>query len=318
MRDFKLCQRAIIKPEWLAQPQPVVQPPVGCQLKEKARRADSATKLEPRPSRYNRPKQRPGFVLLLVIMLLAVCCLIFTQLSLKSFGRVNQFVRDRRDLQQYWASTSLRKATLPYANSIWQQHRDTGLDQAEQTVQLSGLTYSIKLENENTKLHLGQVWRDFPIQNRRGLLQSQLIALDPTAFAKFEEVNGQATSWRQLCSLDLQTLDQTDNITLWGTGQIDLTHASDETIEQAWKGLFGTFPPKELYSARKRWPLPNWPELRSQLGLRDTQIQLADRWFTTESRCFTLEIKWQSSTNSSSGYLFIRDTSNNFGFSLSQ
>jgi hypothetical protein len=250
-------------------------------------------------------------------MLLAVCCLIFTQLSLKSFGRVNQFVGDQRELQQYWATASLRKAILPNANAIWQNRRDAGLDHVALNIELSGKNYQVNLENENTKLHLGRVWRDFPVQASRGLLQSELIALDSSAFAKFEAMDGQVNSWRQLSStFDAQTLQHTDTITLWGTGQIDVTQASDETIEKAWKGLFGTFPPKELYASKQRWPRPSWPELRSQLGLRNSQLELADRWFSTDSRCFSFEILWQSSANSSSGYLFVRDPSNNFGFSF--
>ena len=266
-----------------------------------------------------RHTSRPGFVLLLVVMLLAICCLIFTQLSLKSFDRVNQFVRDQRDLQQYWASTSIRKATLPNANSIWQQHRDAGLERTELIVQLSGRNYSLKLENENTKLHLGHIWLDFPVQTSRGLLQNKLIGLDASAFAKFEELNGQVDSWRLLSGrLDSLMLDQTDDITLWGSGQIDVTQTSDGTIEEAWKGLFGTFPPKGLYAAKQRWPRPSWTELRGQLGLRDTQLELADHWFSTASRCYSLEIQWQSTAHSTSGYLFIRDASNNYAFPLSQ
>jgi hypothetical protein len=268
---------------------------------------------------YERQQRRHGFVLLLVVMLLAVCCLIFTQLSLRSFGRVSQFVGDQRELQQYWATASLRKAVLPHANTIWRHNRDAGQDQASLAIELSGKTYQVNLENENTKLHLGHIWRDFPVQASRGLLQSELIALDSAAFAKFEALDGQVNSWRQLSStFNAQTLQQTDTITLWGTGQIDVAQASDETIEKAWKGLFGTFPPKELYAIKQRWPHPTWPELRSQLGLRDSQLELADRWFSTDSRCYSLEIQWQSSASSSSGYLFIRDASDNFGFSFTR
>ncbi|MFO0940467.1 MAG: hypothetical protein U0930_06840 [Pirellulales bacterium] len=254
-----------------------------------------------------RRTRRTGFILLLVILLLAICCLIFTQIALQSFGKINAQTNRQRELEQYWATLSIRRAVLPHASATYQ----ASIQQQtvpELTIDLADTRYNLRLENENTKLNLVRTWQDFPIQTARDTVSSELFQIDGDAFEQFQTADGRVQSWRDLnVGLDEQLLSQTDSITLWGQGLIDITQAEDAVIEQAWKGLFGTTPPAELYQARQSWPPPSWSQLRTQLGLRETQLQLADKWFTTNSQCFSLELTYTKTGNQISGYLFLQD-----------
>lgn len=268
--------------------------------------------------RYRKKLQRrrQGFVLLLVVMLLAICCLIFTQIALKSQSKVNQFVTGQRELADYWAMTSMRRAVMPYANLIWirsvEQRTEPNL-----RIDFTSGTYLLKLENESCKLNLVRAWRDFPVQAAQETIGSELMMFDGQAQKRFEELDGRVSSWRQLSTvLDQSILDRTNQITIWGSGRIDITQTGDEVIEKAWKGLYGTLPPAELYHARQVWPPPPWSELRHQLGLRDSQLELADRWLSTSSNCFSLEVLSLSSPHKTTGVLFVSDGSTNHAFAF--
>ncbi len=245
--------------------------------------------------------------MLLVILLLAICCLIFTQIALKSFGKINTQTNRQREAERYWATLSIRRAVLPHASAINQAlAQQKSVPQID--IELADTRYHLRLENENTKLNLVRAWQDFPIQTARDTVSSALFQIDGDAFEHFQTADGRVKSWRDLnVGLNEQLLGQTDSITLWGQGLIDITQAEDAVIEKAWKGLFGTAPPAELYQARQSWPPPSWSQLRTRLGLRETQLQLADKWFATNSQCFSLELTYTKPGNQTSGYLFIQD-----------
>ncbi len=167
--------------------------------------------------RYRKKLQRrrQGFVLLLVVMLLAICCLIFTQIALKSQSKVNQFVTGQRELADYWAMTSMRRAVMPNANLIWirsvEQRTEPNL-----RIDFTSGTYLLKLENESSKLNLVRAWRDFPVQAAQETIGSELMMFDGQAQKRFEELDGRVSSWRQLSTvLDQSILDRTNQITLW-------------------------------------------------------------------------------------------------------
>lgn len=270
-----------------------------------------------RRRRQKQPlQQRRGFVLLLVVMLLAICCLIFTQIALKSHSKVNQFVTGQRELADYWAVISMRRTVMPNANRIWMKSVE---QRTEPTLRIdfgSG-AYLLKLENESSKLNLVRAWRDFPVQAARETIGSELMMFDGQAQRRFEELDGRVGSWRQLSTvLDQSILDRTDQVTLWGSGRIDITQASDEVVEKAWKGLYGTLPPADLYHARQVWPPPPWSDLRLQLGLRESQLELADKWFSTSSTSFSLEVLSLSSPHKTTGVLFVSDGSTNHAFAF--
>ena len=142
--------------------------------------------------------------------------------------------------------------------------------------------------------------------------------LAPGIFQRRKSVNG--WDWRSMFDLGDQAWHDAHEVgqrlTLWGSGRIDVYRADVETLEETWRVMFGHFPPSEIIAIRDSYPPVDWSQLRSAIGLRDEQAELADRWFQTTSDCYSLWLE-VGTGNFAEEWLFVADrNSENYGFKL--
>lgn len=264
--------------------------------------------------RKNQPRNQ-GIVLLLVVVLLAICCLILAQLSMVSFGMVSQSKQRQRDLQRYWSAISIRRAIMPQAKSIWTKNASMVKSNAELVFDLGGESHKLRIENENTKLHINRLLKEFPPQSSQDILKKYLIELDYGAFRKLALLNSDLESWTELSDVrGASLLETTNRITIWGDGRLSLWESDFGQLEDVWKGIFGKSLPEQIVTARESFPRPNWDEIKLQLDLSDDDLRKVDEWLATDSTCFSLELVSGTENARQTARLFITVHDATFSF----
>lgn len=204
-------------------------------------------------------RHRSGFVLLMVLVLLTFAVVIlarFSQQSLKLAAHAN---RREREIQNRWAAWSIASATLPRAErTLTSATAEDGTSLLNSTVQLGDHHFQIYVNDLDAAINLNAVLRE---SGNTGLKRAVNYGNRHLAGSRLPERhinsnNGSRVvydSWGQV--FDLSQLPQKSDglgtvarlqqhITCWGSGQLNLGRASDETIQQfgtaiGRSGLFG-------------------------------------------------------------------------------
>ena len=203
-------------------------------------------------AKFRLPSHRHGFVLLMVLVLLTFAVVILARFSQQSLKLVAQANRREREIQNRWAAWSIASAALPRAERILRSSGDQDNGQVSlltSNVELGGRRFHVYVNDLDAAVNLNSVVREGRNtalkravtfgnrQLREGRLNERVI----------QSGHGQRTvydSWGQifnLTSLEDQALghgvvaDLQQHITCWGSGQLNLARARDETIRQ-----FGT------------------------------------------------------------------------------
>ncbi len=286
-----------------------------------------------------RSDRRPqGFVLLIVVITLAIACILFYQLATLSFAKIREVIEDERELRQRWTLVSFRRAMLPRANDL-QGRIERGLNSGrsgsssgntqivratQEVIKINGQAVEFRVEDESAKLKLPALLEERPEQEASRIV-GRLMARS-RAFVKREIfVGGERPSvwnWYDIFEEEAlsgrELLRATDAMTLWGDGRLNVMRADQTVLDEAWRSVFGHLPPRELIDARQGYPRDSWKDLRERLSLRQSQLKLADRWFTGTSSCYSLELRvLNSASDASKTWLFVRDRNvGNYGFEL--
>ena len=276
-------------------------------------------------NRFSRTRRKSGFVLVLVVILLAIACLVMTQVAMRSLGKVRRTIDMEDQLRQRWSIISLRRSALGQAANLLDQVQpapdaiEAGaapVRSLESRVRFNEEQWLVRIEDESSKLPLLAAARDFPKQSFE---QRVKRVFGVGSMVDYFDVAAQGRTagwrpWQPEHGLSHDLLNRTDEVTLWGNGRMNVLRAKEATIADAWRGLFGVLPPKELAEAYRQWPTPSWAEIAKDLDLNKTQLGQVNRWFSTSSRCFSAEINALDS-DSGKSYLFVSEGSTqNFGY----
>lgn len=282
---------------------------------------------------------RNGFMLLIVVTMLAIVCLVFGQLAQLSLATMQRVKEQEKSARQRWTLVSLRKAALAQVPSVLTarerqvnltnaaaRHADSAIYYSQFSEHFQVNHQSVKLEarDESARLLLPDLLTVLTAQEARHLLErlqgSRRLAVRTTAFeAEGKQRVSRATSWSDVFEFGPANSEYlpeaTDRVTLWGSGQLNVLRADEEVVSDLWRTLFGHFPPRQLLDAKLVYPPIEWSRLREQLNLREEQVPLADKWLSTRSDCFSLRVTLGAPTELQQRYLFVFDQSGqHYGF----
>lgn len=268
------------------------------------------------PCGYRRPH---GFVLLTVVVMLAICCTILAQLAMVSMGRAREAIDSQRELQQRWAVVSLRRTVMSSPATLLAQSpggtaRQTTLSGS---VSVSGCRYRFTLADESSKLPLHKLAKfrlDDAATAANVLLRRSGMSVDKSRLSSYR--NG--GRWEEAIKDRMSAAEVTQAgqlVTLWGNGRLNLRTAETDVLRQTWRAVFGTFPPNEILDRDSLSRLA-WQDVRGALALREDQLRDADRFFSSESTCFSLLLTSQL-PESERTWLFVVDGEvSHFGYEI--
>lgn len=279
-----------------------------------------------------------GFVLLIVVVMLAITCLLLYQVASLSFAHVRDAIRFERGRREMWSVVSLRREVLASAAQVLANRERnlnlTGLDskppiytpvrEVSFNLALNGIDFQVKLQDENAKLNVPFILTKVPMQSR-GILQHATsgsgLGLHPDLFTS--PPASDHWDWSDVFSINdwAVTTGRVEHhasfaraqrdLTLWGSGKLNIARANAELLDDVWRGVFGHFPPRELTEACQHYPVPTWDTIRERLDLRQTQLQQADQLFTTTPSCFSLTVLLERANGQTQGWFFVEDRGRN-------
>jgi len=206
---------------------------------------------------------RRGFILVMMLMLLAIAAVALASVGRSSMGLAVDALRARQDLQRRWGSISTRHATLQLAPILLDQASGISDPLASLQVQitLSGLTYTLTVSDEQAKANVNKMLfyqgrettRTFIRRQCDGQPWADEITL-PTNKSQSpgELINVPSENRRNVISFNhfLPGFDprhlanpqdfSLDTLTCWGDGRINLTRASDDLVQDVLKPLLTT------------------------------------------------------------------------------
>ena len=282
--------------------------------------------------------------MILVVVMLAIACLIMTQVAILSMQRVREVQSRLRQRKTHWALVSTRQAVLGEAERIFAMERERTslfddqptepINRLSDSVEINGLKYQIELVDESAKLSIPAMIERRPTDVTRVINQlsnsSLLVRPDVVnalssgprwwdqvflGSAGFSRASTGASTNSSGSSIPIGRLKSLGPLTLWGTGKINIATCSDEVLDTSWRALLGHFPPLALKEKRRAMSRLRLDEFRELFGLREEQVKVVTQNYSTASNCFSLLV--QPETKGAAGWFFVRDHNNQcYGFEL--
>lgn len=259
-----------------------------------------------------RKQQRPkGFILVVVVLMLAILCLLVTQISALIHQKSNEIQREEEHLKSLWTLVSLRRILQSDGLSTldrleWEANvRDNRREESaarymarfDTEIQLRDAELRFEFRDESAMLPLVRLAQ----LGKQSVALSSLQRFERISLAQWEgvyrtEANGSFLSFArwQTWTKDRVRLEPPEKCSLWGGGRMNLYRCDDEVLIWLWQELFGRYPPEELWLARSQYPALSWEKLRVRCRLGEEELRIADQLFTTESQCVQLRIRYKS------------------------
>lgn len=262
-------------------------------------------------------KQRDGYLLLMVLVMLTIASLLTAGVARRSMGQAVICAQMQSKLQRQWGSVACRHAILDRAEILLRKQEQQAegdvqpLPRIQRTLQLGDIEFELLLSDEQSKLNLNWVFTEKQIQGvdrvlyqTVGRLSTYLVA-EPTPHpAALPSVTFPPafSSWGQVFSyeesrvpgstsqLPLSIANSTDEITCWGDGHLNLHRASTTTLRKLCCLAVNPEAAKQILEARAKNPHLNVKKLLKKVDLnrkekRELQHCLGDR-----STCHSLWI----------------------------
>lgn len=257
-------------------------------------------------------KRRRGFVLVTVVILLAITSLLLVQLAIRSLGEARQVLVEQREFRQRWAVTSLRSLIATRGESFLGKT----VASREYLLQIAEKTWLVVVSDESAKFHLPSLSRQRPTADVRRTVSQLLPSYCQASLTRKPLFNdrkqlllpNQWEAWfdyPQRNSRRIVSQQLSQNFTLWGAGQLNLSRASDETINAVWGLLLGRQAPAVVLTIGDGSQKADWQDLKQNLGLRESELALVDRFFSTSSASLSAWILPADDDDASGVYFFV-------------
>ncbi len=260
--------------------------------------------------RQRRKHGGQGFVLLVVIVMIAVATLILARLSSASLRLASTAVAEERLMRQSWAETSLRRHCLNSAETLLSESVGIASGNAEagviwKDVELADHKWRVMISDESSKLNLRHFATSFDSHTVADAIESLQVSGLPVHARQSEDGSIQSDSHRwdewlettdiepgaRIRSSDGKLIaEATQSITLWGDGRLNVIRCAPQTLDYLWRNLFGRNAPSKLHDLHGQTPSPTANQTLSMLGLRDSDLAVAREWVGTRSHCFSVWI----------------------------
>jgi type II secretory pathway component PulK len=254
---------------------------------------------------YRQPRRR-GYVLLLVLFVIALATVAMASVCRMSLEKGLQADRAQSDLQRRWAVVTCRSVVLPKVQALLDRAPDTAAD-VRRTLHLGRQSFTVIIADEQAKANVNLLYAqgklagaeravravisdnrgDTPVTLRP--LARPAVADDddepPQLFESFEQVFGRVLPERLVGSPS-----PTSALTCWGDGTLNLHRASPQAV----RAVLGTHLPAaeiaHLLELRAKNPTLDSGDLLDLMGLSDQRREAVEELLTDQSACRSLWI----------------------------
>lgn len=257
---------------------------------------------------FASPSQRRGFLLILVVVMIAICVMIMSRIASSSLRQAALANEEEREMRNRWASISLGRFGMQHAVRIPVQPYGHSKHEAPQSTLLK-----VHLANKNWRLHVANEAGKVPVarlaarydetvcnQIVDSLIAHSKYPVDielrfPQRGARIADPNHPISTaasyrwehWLHRWESTETVVHATEKLTLWGNGKINLRQASPETVDVMWRQLFGRSAPRNLALVLNHPDSSNIEQVISAIALRESQAQTARDWFTLRGECYS-------------------------------
>ncbi|MFG0261579.1 MAG: hypothetical protein ACF788_04235 [Novipirellula sp. JB048] len=255
-------------------------------------------------------RMRKGFVLVMVVVLLAVVSLILARVATVSLRVAGSAVSAEQELRERWAATSIRCAALEEVRGRFSSH---GGEAGEEPflwkdVRLAGKVWRVLLADESAKLPLPAIATRrgelLPMVEREFGLGRWGVRLSDRAAERGAASRMRLDEWLEGSREPGRLALASQSWTLWGNGRLNLRTARDETVELLFEVVLGIDPPRDFHQLRRSALFA--PEASGVGGdvpavsggrandvtallvaadLRESQISRLERWVDLDGEC---------------------------------
>ena len=249
---------------------------------------------------------RQGYVLLLVLFVLAIASAAMATVCRLSLERGVQANRAAGDLQRRWAVITARSVLLPKAQALVERAPDTAPD-VRRTLRLGGQSFTLVFADEQAKANVNLLYAQGKLTGAerevRNLLADNrgemLVRLTPLpapklradedelfmAFESFDQVFGRVSPQRLV-----GTPSPVSSLTCWGDGTLNLRRASPQAVRAVLAPHMPAAEIAQLLELRAKNPTLQSGDLLDLLDLSDARREVIDERLTDQSSCRSLWI----------------------------
>lgn len=262
-------------------------------------------------------KQREGYLLLMVLVMLTIAGLLVAGIARRSMTQAVTCSQMQSELQGRWGSIACQRAILDRAEILLRKQEQRAQDDVrplpriERTFQLGDIEFEILLFDEQAKLNLNRVFSEKGIQGVERILYqtagglSTYLVAEPTphpaalpgvSFPPAFSSWGQVFSYEQsrvpgsTSQLPFSIANSTSEITCWGDGRLNWHRASMATLENACRLLINPEVAKQVLEARAEDPLLDLGKLLKKIDVNRKEKRKLQNALSDRSTCHSLWI----------------------------
>lgn len=269
--------------------------------------------------RSDRRARRRGFVLAMVVVLIAIVGISMAGMARRSLELAEQAATAQENLQRRWGVLSCRRVLLGRAEELLAKQAE--LNRSEEagwplpgTISgefvLGRLRFVVFLADEDAKVNLNAVYR----RGRGGISRVRKAVYEMSGpGALFPQIqvpshggsrSEQAPfqSWGQIFDLGSPSAadgprrlrEATREITCWGGGQLNLVRASDEAVRSVVGTEITNDVVRKLLALRREPGVEKLEDLLRGLALRQSDLTKLRQLVSDQSQCHSLWVLVQS------------------------
>ena len=268
-------------------------------------------------------------ILVLVLLMIALCGAIVSQIASRVIRLSGQAADAQRESRHRWAAVSIRRTCLDLAPTLLTQTLEQvsmPVQQRSFSILLGGTRFEVNIQDESAKLPIQRLIRQYSLESikqpirtlagNRAILRS-VFPKNPTLMKDIVDIpttNDTSASlrfWNQV----------SQRMTLWTDGRVNVVTADQSTLDALWQLEFKSSVPDEILAIRQQPMANNFNEFLMTLGLTSSQTQFAREWFTTNSNTYSVWIDSPNLSGKSFTAIYVRRRSagfadEQFGFHL--
>lgn len=254
---------------------------------------------------------RSGFVLVLVLAVLVIAMLISAFAMRFSLTMALRAADAEESLQERWGRFSLQRTILAGANNILEDIRESKRSSGSSErvrhltlrFALGNLDFELLLADEDAKLNLNTVYymrSESAVEQsvRKLFVSANQLPLRLRPFQETGESSGAPVfdSWGQVFELDRRPdaaallQEMTREISCWGTGLLNVTYASDESLNTACATLVRGSTIDRLKVCRATGHYRKLGALLDAAVVTDSERRQLGELLTVRSQCYSLWI----------------------------
>lgn len=254
--------------------------------------------------KVSKHQRRSGFLLILVIAMLAIITLSTVQLANITMRQAIQARAAEQQLQTHWRNLTLERAAFQHAPALLavqplgapSANRAQAASAIQVVVRIDSKDYGVTLEREAGKLPFGALLERFPpnkvAEFARPLLNPSLsfqVLGDRPFTHRPADLASILVSASANQNAALASRMASQRLSLAGRDKLSLAVTDQETLDALWRILFSKPAPKNLLLVRKSGK--NIDESLSLAGLRESELAVARQWVTDRDDTYSVWIE---------------------------